>query len=78
MHGSAKWRTIFLTTLNHPQGERNQLHRVSRAEYFRLIMGSSEITEVFSLHLQVPLNFIVGAVLTCPPGKIMLRVSPRD
>ncbi|CAH3190591.1 unnamed protein product [Porites evermanni] len=26
----------------------------------------------------VPLNFIVGAVLTCPPGKIMLRVSPRD
>lgn len=26
----------------------------------------------------VPLDFVVGAVLTCPSGKIMLRVSPRD
>ncbi|XP_020604908.1 cytochrome P450 3A8-like [Orbicella faveolata] len=25
-----------------------------------------------------PLDFAVGAVLTCPPGKIMLKVSPRD
>lgn len=35
-------------------------------------------TIYFFHSLQVPLDFVVGAVLTCPSGKIMLRVSPRD
>ncbi|XP_022779926.1 uncharacterized protein LOC111321343 [Stylophora pistillata] len=26
----------------------------------------------------VPLGYVVGSVLTCPPGKILLKVSPRD
>ncbi|KAJ7391626.1 Thromboxane-A synthase [Desmophyllum pertusum] len=26
----------------------------------------------------VPLEFVIGVVLTCPPGQIMLKVSPRE
>ena len=69
MHGSAKCRTIFLTTLNHPQGERNQLHRVSRAEYFRLIMGSSEITEVFFPSFAGAIEFYRWRCAYLSPGK---------
>ena len=28
--------------------------------------------------LQVPVDVVVGAVLTCPPEQVMLRVVPRN
>ena len=37
-----------------------------------------KITYFFVIYYQVPLGYVVGSVLTCPPGKIMLKVSPRD
>ena len=44
---------------------------------FLLTMDCSE-TISLSFFLQAPLYVNTTSVLTCPPGKIVLRVSPRN
>ena len=43
-----------------------------------LTMDCSEIISLSFLFLQAPLYVNATSILTCPPGKIVLRVSPRN